>query len=100
MLSSLKGIAGALLVLSAHAQQDSTSLDSKTHSTYRPGAYFDHKTVLIPHDDKKHRGGEDAAATSDTMIIVADGVGGWAQRGIDPGLFSKKLTTETMNKHL
>jgi protein phosphatase PTC7 len=25
------------------------------------------------------------------MIAVADGVGGWAERGVDPGLFSKQL---------
>ena len=40
------------------------------------GAYFVHKTVIIPHDEKKFRGGEDAAATSDTVLVCADGVGG------------------------
>ena len=25
------------------------------------------------------------------MIAVADGVGGWANRGVDPGLFAKQL---------
>lgn len=25
------------------------------------------------------------------MIAVADGVGGWASKGVDPGLFSKQL---------
>jgi protein phosphatase PTC7 len=25
------------------------------------------------------------------LIVVADGVGGWTQMGIDPGLFSKAL---------
>jgi len=25
------------------------------------------------------------------LIAVADGVGGWADRGVDPGLFSKQL---------
>ena len=25
------------------------------------------------------------------MLAVADGVGGWANHGIDPGLYSKKL---------
>ena len=56
------------------------------------GAYFIHKTVIIPHDQKKHRGGEDAAAASDTVLVVADGVGGWARQNINPGLYSKLLT--------
>jgi hypothetical protein len=41
--------------------------------------YFEHKTVIIPHDEKKFRGGEDAASTSDRLLVVADGVGGWAK---------------------
>ena len=45
----------------------------------------------IPHDDKKHKGGEDAWFVNSRLISVADGVGGWADRGIDPGLFSKQL---------
>jgi hypothetical protein len=32
-------------------------------------SYFLHKSVIIPHDDKKHRGGEDAAATSDQWLV-------------------------------
>eukprot|EP00535_Pseudo-nitzschia_heimii_P004576 CAMPEP_0197178654 /NCGR_PEP_ID=MMETSP1423-20130617/3871_1 /TAXON_ID=476441 /ORGANISM="Pseudo-nitzschia heimii, Strain UNC1101" /LENGTH=445 /DNA_ID=CAMNT_0042628439 /DNA_START=44 /DNA_END=1381 /DNA_ORIENTATION=+ len=55
------------------------------------GFRFAHKTVIIPHDEKKHRGGEDAASTTDTMLVVADGVGGWANRGVNPGLYSRKL---------
>ena len=43
----------------------------------------------IPHDDKLHKGGEDAFTASERLIAVADGVGGWANRGVDPGLFSK-----------
>jgi protein phosphatase PTC7 len=45
----------------------------------------------IPHDDKRYKGGEDAFTTSPKLIAVADGVGGWADRGVDPGLFSKQL---------
>ena len=48
--------------------------------------------MIIPHDDKKFRGGEDAAASTDTILTVADGVGGWALKGINPGLFSNELT--------
>jgi len=53
---------------------------------------FQSKTVIIPHDDKKHRGGEDAADSCDTLLTVADGVGGWGLRGVNPGLFSMELT--------
>ena len=55
--------------------------------------------MIIPNDEKKHRGGEDAAATSDTMLIVSDGVGGWALQGVNPGLFSRKLVMETLARH-
>ena len=43
----------------------------------------------IPHDDKVYKGGEDAWTASPRLIAVADGVGGWATKGVDPGLFSK-----------
>jgi len=41
-----------------------------------------------------YKGGEDAYAACNTLIAVADGVGGWANRGVDPGLFSKQLTKD------
>ena len=53
---------------------------------------FVHKTVIIPHDEKKFRGGEDSASTSDRILVVADGVGGWANQGVNPGHFSRLLT--------
>ena len=56
------------------------------------GAFFQSKTVIIPKDDKKHRGGEDSADSTDQVLAVADGVGGWVKKGINPGLFSAKLT--------
>jgi protein phosphatase PTC7 len=34
-------------------------------------------------------------------LVVADGVGGWADQGVDPGLYSKKLVKiieELVNK--
>ena len=48
--------------------------------------------MIIPHDDKIYRGGEDSADSTDTLLTVADGVGGWALKGINPGLFSGELT--------
>ena len=45
----------------------------------------------IPHDEKLDKGGEDAWVASNNLLVVADGVGGWADQGVDPGLFSKSL---------
>jgi protein phosphatase PTC7 len=46
---------------------------------------------MNPHFEKRHKGGEDAATLSMNLIAVADGVGGWAQSGIDPANYSRKL---------
>ena len=54
--------------------------------------------MIIPHDEKMHRGGEDSADSSDKVLIVADGVGGWTLQGINPGLFSQKLTSSMLEK--
>ena len=45
----------------------------------------------IPHDDKKWKGGEDAWFESSKLIAMADGVGGWADQGVDPAIFSRQL---------
>jgi len=44
------------------------------------------------------KGGEDAWTASSNLIVVSDGVGGWANHGVDPGLFSKQLVRDI--KHL
>lgn len=46
---------------------------------------------IIPHPEKAHKGGEDACFTTSQVVGLADGVGGWAEHGVDPGLYSKKL---------
>ncbi|KNA13092.1 hypothetical protein SOVF_119950 [Spinacia oleracea] len=51
-------------------------------------------THLIPHPNKVERGGEDAffvSSFSGGVIAVADGVSGWAERNVDPALFSREL---------
>lgn len=49
--------------------------------------------AVIPHPSKKDKGGEDAFFACDRgmCIGVADGVGGWAEIGVDPGLYSREL---------
>jgi serine/threonine protein phosphatase PrpC len=48
---------------------------------------------MIPHPAKVDKGGEDAffIAESGLCVGVADGVGGWAEVGVDPGLYSSEL---------
>lgn len=45
----------------------------------------------IPHPAKAHRGGEDAVFVTPFSVGCADGVGGWAARGVDSGLYSRSL---------
>ena len=83
----------ALLVAAVNGEQ---SFEINGNSR---GAYFEWKTVIIPKDETKHRGGEDSADGSEHALCVADGVGGWSLQGIDPGFFSRKLTAGCV-KHL
>lgn len=67
------------------------------------GYRFKYTSHMIPHPAKAYKGGEDAIFTSDNVLVVADGVGGWADHGIDPGLYSKmlcKLIGEKVKKNL
>lgn len=52
---------------------------------------FKYGIDVIPHEAKKHKGGEDAAVVTDRLLVVADGVGGWAESGIDPAKYSRRL---------
>ena len=65
----------------AAEEQLAASRVSSSRGEFRDEARFVHRTVIIPADDKRHRGGEDAAATADDILVVADGVGGWARQG-------------------
>jgi len=48
---------------------------------------------MIPHSKKIDKGGDDyvSISTDGLMFCLADGVGGWAKKGIDPGLHSQDL---------
>jgi hypothetical protein len=65
------------------AQEEESTVSSK--NTFASGVF------LNPHFAKRFKGGEDAACINDRLICVADGVGGWAESGIDPALYSKQL---------
>jgi protein phosphatase PTC7 len=52
----------------------------------------------IPHTEKEHRGGEDSFVVStptNSTIAVADGVGGWSSKGVNPRAFADEILTKT-----
>jgi hypothetical protein len=55
--------------------------------------YLSHSAYNIPKPEKAYKGGEDGFFQSNNVIAVADGVSSWDLVGIDPGLYSKKLTS-------
>ena len=46
---------------------------------------------MNPHPAKRDKGGEDAATYNESFIALADGVGGWADSGVDPANYSRQL---------
>jgi len=54
---------------------------------------FKFGNCLIPHPDKADRGGEDGFFINDELnaLGVADGVGSWYYRGVDPGIYAREL---------
>ncbi|RDX63528.1 putative protein phosphatase 2C 55 [Mucuna pruriens] len=55
-------------------------------------------SCYLPHPDKEETGGEDAhfICTDEQAIGVADGVGGWADVGVNAGLFSRELISNSV----
>ncbi|PKI78568.1 hypothetical protein CRG98_001040 [Punica granatum] len=56
-------------------------------------------SCCLPHPDKEDKGGEDAhfICGNEQVIGIADGVGGWADVGVDSGLFSRELMSNAVN---
>jgi protein phosphatase PTC7 len=52
--------------------------------------------AMIPHPEKAHRGGEDAFFAHRHGLCVADGVGGYAQSGVDPAIFTREVAQGAM----
>ena len=50
-----------------------------------------HDEINIPHYKKRVTGGEDVLLAEENLFMVADGVGVWASKGIDPGIYSREL---------
>ncbi|KAJ9567378.1 hypothetical protein OSB04_003344 [Centaurea solstitialis] len=56
-------------------------------------------SCYLPHPDKEETGGEDAhfICSDEQAIGVADGVGGWADLGIDAGEYARELMSNSVN---
>ncbi|KAJ0982656.1 hypothetical protein J5N97_010911 [Dioscorea zingiberensis] len=56
-------------------------------------------SCYLPHPDKEETGGEDAhfICVNEQAIGVADGVGGWADIGVNAGLYARELMTNSVN---
>lgn len=55
-------------------------------------------SCYLPHPDKLETGGEDAhfICSDEQAIGVADGVGGWADLGINSGQYSRELMSNSV----
>lgn len=80
-----------LLLLASPIYAVESNLEPEGGATNR---YFKFGANLMPHPEKLYRGGEDAMLASDSLLVVADGVGGWADHGVDPGVYSKQLVSD------
>ena len=70
---------------SSTTPQPTSSSPDPQKNTFNSGVFIN------PHYSKRYKGGEDAECHDDRLICVADGVGGWADSGVDPALYSQKL---------
>ncbi|WOH02936.1 hypothetical protein DCAR_0522326 [Daucus carota subsp. sativus] len=55
-------------------------------------------SCYLPHPDKEETGGEDAhfICSDEQAIGVADGVGGWADLGVNAGLYARELMSNSV----
>jgi protein phosphatase PTC7 len=56
-------------------------------------------SCYLPHPDKEETGGEDAhfICKDEQVIGIADGVGGWADVGVNAGEFSRELMSHSVS---
>ncbi|MED6146673.1 hypothetical protein PIB30_036751 [Stylosanthes scabra] len=56
-------------------------------------------SCYLPHPDKEETGGEDAhfICSEEHAIGVADGVGGWADSGVNAGFYSRELMSHSVD---
>lgn len=56
-------------------------------------------SCYLPHPDKEETGGEDAhfICSEEQAVGVADGVGGWADLGVNSGFYSRELMSKSVD---
>ncbi|GAB2222561.1 hypothetical protein Drorol1_Dr00016680 [Drosera rotundifolia] len=56
-------------------------------------------SCCLPHPAKEETGGEDAhfICAEEQALGVADGVGGWAELGVDAGVYARELMSNSVN---
>ena len=91
-------------IWSGGSQRDVSASSTPSSSQQTPPVFgkelkLSSAASMLPHPEKEHRGGEDAYFIhgGDYCIGVADGVGGWAEVGVDPGLYSRELMSHALN---
>ncbi|XVF62005.1 hypothetical protein PTKIN_Ptkin08bG0181600 [Pterospermum kingtungense] len=88
----------------AHVSFDGSSKDESTSSLPEEDIPGERTLMLVsgscylPHPAKEATGGEDAyfICANEQAIGVADGVGGWAEVGIDAGKFARELMSNSV----
>ncbi|XP_068313160.1 probable protein phosphatase 2C 55 [Pyrus communis] len=84
---------------SAPEEQLSSSADSSNEKiTDGKSLKLTSGSYYLPHPDKEETGGEDAhfICANEQAIGVADGVGGWADLGVNSGLYSRELMSNSV----
>ncbi|KAJ1691325.1 hypothetical protein LUZ63_015480 [Rhynchospora breviuscula] len=89
----------ARLSLSFRTKRRQPQLPLRTACTVRSEVSLSVGVRLIPHPRKIETGGEDALFVSgeNGVLAVADGVSGWAERNVNPALFSRQLMSHASN---
>ncbi|EFJ52734.1 Serine/threonine phosphatase, family 2C [Volvox carteri f. nagariensis] len=86
-VASASGFGVAAAVATQVPKESMGKPDSSANLVLTAGAF------VLPHPDKMHKGGEDwyFIAKNRRAVGVADGVGGWAEVGVDAGAYARQL---------
>ncbi|XP_042006537.1 probable protein phosphatase 2C 55 [Salvia splendens] len=80
-------------------QRSTSAVSSELNSPIIRALKLNSGSCYLPHPDKEETGGEDAhfICLDEQAIGVADGVGGWADLGVDAGLYARELMSHSVN---
>jgi len=80
-----------ILDLNYKPLKSTLSKSTKVDNDHPKRVKLESGAFVVPHPSKAYKGGEDAHFVTENVLGVADGVGGWADSGIDPALYANKL---------